>query len=85
MKILFKHKRVFVWYADHWINIHLMAQANGDGIKGYYRFFKGWIECVFGKHSYRHVFKFYKTYDNKSTIECAYCWKEKEIEKDTMV
>lgn len=82
MKILFKHKRVFVWYADHWINIHLMAQANGDGIKGYYRFFKGWIECIFGKHRYVHVFHMN---DMRRSVECTYCWKEKEIEKDPMV
>lgn len=82
MKILFKHKKVFVWYAGHWINIPLMAQANGDGIKGYYRFFKGWIECMFGKHRYIHVFRMK---DMKRSVECSYCWKEKEIEKDPMV
>lgn len=72
--ILVKHKRVFVWYADHWINIHLSATSHGSGIKGYYRFFKGWIQCMFGKHSYIHVFRF----DKGKDIECSYCWKEKE-------
>ncbi len=82
MKVLFKHKRIFVWYGDHWINIHLMATANGGGIKGYYRFFRGWIKCIFGFHSYGHVFKMN---DMKTHRECSYCWKEKELEKDTVV
>lgn len=82
MKILFKHKKLFIWYSGHWINIHLMARANGDGIKGYYRFFSGWIKCIVGKHQYRNVFKMS---DMKSHIECSYCRKEKENEKDTMV
>lgn len=81
MRILFKNKRVFVWYAKHWINISLMAQANGDGIKGYYRFFKGWIECIFGKHRYTHVFHMK---DMRESVECSYCRKEKDDEKDTM-
>ena len=80
--ILVKHKRVFLWYSGHWININLMAQANGDGIKGYYRFFKGWIECIFGKHRYVYVFRIKHM---KTSVECSYCWKEKEIEKDPMV
>lgn len=81
MKILYKNKRVFVWYAEHWINISLMAQANGDGIKGYYRFFKGWIECIFGKHRYTHVFHMK---DMRKSVECSYCRKEKDDEKDTV-
>lgn len=80
--ILIKHQRVFIWYSDHWINIHLMAQANGGGIKGYYRFFKGWIECIFGKHRYIHVFRIKHM---KTCVECSYCWKEKEIEKNPLV
>jgi hypothetical protein len=80
--ILIKKNRVFVWYYGHWINIHLMAQANGDGLKGYYRFFKGWIKCIFGHHSYSYVFRMS---DMKTQRECSYCWKEKEIEKSTMV
>jgi hypothetical protein len=51
-----------------------MAQANGGGIKGYYRFFKGWIECMFGKHRYSYVFR---KKQMKTCIECAFCWKEK--------
>jgi hypothetical protein len=81
MKVLFKHKRVFIWYGGHWINIHLMATANGGGIKGYYRFFKGWIRCIFGRHSYSSVFKMS---DMKLHIECSYCRKEKN-EKSTVV
>lgn len=82
MKILFKHKKLFVWYSGHWINIHLMAAANGGGIKGYYRFFKGWFKCIVGKHQYSSVFKMS---DMKSHIECSYCRKENKIEKDPMV
>ena len=59
-----------------------MATADGGGIKGYYRFFKGWIKCMFGKHQYHHVFKMS---DMNRYVECSYCWKEKEIEKDTLV
>jgi hypothetical protein len=58
-----------------------MATAHGGGIKGYYRFFKGWINCLFGNHQYHHVFNMS---DMKSYIECSYCRKEKN-EKDTVV
>lgn len=80
--ILIKKGKVFVWYSNHWININLMALANGGGLKGYYRFFKGFIECIFGKHRYTHVFR---TSDWTSHIQCSYCQKEKDNEKDTVV
>lgn len=80
--IHFKHKKVFIWYTGYWINIPLMAAANGGGIKGYYRFFKGLFECMLEKHQYINVFKMS---DMKSHVQCSYCRKEKKNEKDTVV
>ena len=73
--ILIKKGNIFIWYAGHWINIRLMARTYGDGIKGYYRFFKGWIRCIFNRHSFGHV---YKIRTRSSHIQCNYCNKEKE-------
>lgn len=72
--IIFKHKRIFVWYSGRWINIHLGAAASGDGIRGYYLFFKGWLKCVLGKHTYIHIFRM-KTFTSHK--QCSYCRKEK--------
>jgi hypothetical protein len=80
--ILVKHKRVFLWYSGHWININLMSLTNGGGIRGYYRVFKDLLLCNFGKHRYGGVFRMKEM---RSAIQCAYCRKEKEIEKDPMV
>jgi hypothetical protein len=67
--------KVFVRYGGHWINIPLSVMSHGGGLKGYYRFFKGWILCAFGKHSFGHV---YSMKDRKRHVICQYCKKEKE-------
>lgn len=70
--ILVKKKRVFIWYSNHWINIHLESIANGAGFKGYYRFFKGLLLCILGKHRYAYVFSMETLSRNKM---CSYCRK----------
>jgi len=73
--ILIKKGCIFVWYAKHWINIRLMARTHGGGIKGYYRFFMGWVRCILGYHSFTRV---YKILYRSSHTQCSYCNKEKE-------
>ena len=72
--IFVKNKRIFIWYHGHWINIHLESIANGGGFKGYYRFFKGLLLCILGKHRYIFVFS---TKDSNSHKNCSYCRKIK--------
>jgi hypothetical protein len=72
--ILLKKGKIFVRYGGRWINIPLSTQAHGGGLKGYYRFFKGWILCILSKHTYGHVFSMR---DMKTYIRCQYCRKEK--------
>jgi hypothetical protein len=70
--VLVKKRKLFIWYSGHWINIPLEITSYGGGLKGTYRFFKGWIRCMFGSHSYSSIFCL-KQWQSKR--QCHYCRK----------
>jgi hypothetical protein len=72
--ILIKKKKLFIWYSNHWINVSSEIGYYGGGVKGTYRFFKGWIKCLFGKHSYSDIFCLKQW---QAEHRCHYCRKEK--------
>ncbi len=86
--ILYKHKKIFVWYSGHWINLSLEASAHGGGFKGYRRFFHNWIKCMLGKHTIGHYCGFVHDEHDDRIIgferytACMYCHGLKKIKDD---
>ena len=86
--ILYKHKKIFVWYSGRWVNLSLEATAHGGGFKGYSRFFYHWARCAVGIHRKGSFFGFVEDDNGKiigceSYRACMYCHGEKEIENAT--
>jgi hypothetical protein len=84
--ILFKHKKVFVWYSGRWINIQLEAQSHGGGFKGYLRFFYHWFRCMIGIHRTGHFCGFTRINGKANVFEsytaCMYCRGDKQLKKE---
>jgi hypothetical protein len=76
-----------VWYGNRWMNLSLEARCHGDGLIGYFRFFRGWLRCLLGKHN---VISFCGPVLDKEDkllgfehyTACAYCYGEKKNGKD---
>ena len=85
--ILYKHKRIFIWYSGRWMNLSLEASTHGVGIKGYFRFFYHWIRCIFGAHRIGHFAGFTEDENGKVNgfegyTACMYCHGLKKVDID---
>lgn len=75
LPFMIQNRCLFMRYKGRWFNLKLESTSRGGGVRGYYRFFKGLAHCIKGRHSYGTVFRFR---DLSSSVECAYCRKEKQ-------
>ena len=82
--ILIKNKTMFIWYANHWMNIKLEIMIHGGGVKGFFRFGYKLVQCMFGRH---HIVGYagFK-YDKNDELyfdrwrQCMYCNKKETKE-----
>lgn len=79
--ILIKHKKIFVWYGNRWMNISMQIMIHGEGFKGFKTFSKKIFDCaILKKHSFHKVF-YVDTLEH--VTECSYCHLRKENDEKT--